>query len=141
MKKFVPIFCFVWALCGSCRSEVSSPPAGTVQLTEEDLRGNPVEVIYILKEKPLCLLLEGKPDLRNVHSRIWKEGKDSLITLPTNAGLIGVSEEEGLLIMQSYEYYRQGGRYNRIEAYDMDGRLLGTMSPKLTPEWDKEIDL
>ncbi len=100
----------------------------------------PVEGVYLLKEDPLFLLLEGKPDLRNVYSRIWKEDADSLIMLPTNAGLIGISEEEELLIMQSYDYYRIGGRYNRIDAYDMNGRLLGTMSPKLTPEWDMDID-
>ena len=84
------------------------------------------------------LLLEGKSDCRNVISCIWREGADSLITLPTNAGLIGLSDEEGLLIMQSYEYYSLGGRYNRIEAYDLDGHLLAGMSPMLNPEWNQK---
>ena len=62
---------------------------------------------------------EGKPDLRNNYSRIWHEGWDPLILLPSNAAFIGISDEDGLLIMQSYQYYNQGGRYNRIEAYGL----------------------
>ena len=133
MKAF-PLF-VLFVLCCACRSGVNLP-AGAEKLASE--AGFQVECVYVINENPKVLLLEGKPDLRNVISCIWKEGADSLITLPTDAGFIGVSEEEQLLIMQSYEYYRQGGRYNRIEAFDLDGHLLGTMSPKLTPDWDKE---
>ena len=126
-------------LCCSCRSENIDLPAGAVHVATE--AGLQIEGYHVISEKPLTLLLESKPDLRNVISCIWKEGADSLITLPTNAGFIGISEEEGLLIMQSYEYYRQGGRYNRIEAFDLDGHLLGSISPKLNTEWDKENEL
>ena len=38
--------------------------------------------------------------------------------------------------MQSYEYYEQGGRYNRIEAYDREGKFVNSMKVKLHPEWD-----
>ena len=139
MKICVPTLVLLFCgLCCSCRSESFDLPAGAVHVASE--AGLQIEGYHVVGEKPLVLILESKPDLRNVISCIWKEGADTLITLPTNAGLIGISEEEGLLIMQSYEYYRQGGRYNRIEAYDLDGHLLGTMSPKLNPEWDKEID-
>lgn len=96
----------------------------------------PVEGLKVVTEEPLRLLLEGKPDLRNVHSRIWHEGRDSLILLPSNAGLIGISDEEGLLIMQSYEYYNRGGRFNRIEAYDLEGRLVGSMPAMLHHNWN-----
>lgn len=100
----------------------------------------PVEGLEVLEEEPLCLLLEGKPDLRNVYSRIWHEGRDSLILLRSNAGLIGISDEEGLLIMQSYEYYEQGGRYNRIEAYDLEGRLVGSMPAMLHHNWNDHLE-
>ena len=140
MKVCVPtLVLFFCGLCCSCRSESIDLPAGAVHVANE--AGLRIEGFHIISEKPLTLLLEGKPDLRNVISCIWREGVDSLITLPTNAGFIGISEEEGLLIMQSYEYYRQGGRYNRIEAFDLDGRLLGSISPKLNPEWNKENEL
>lgn len=140
MKSCVPtLVLFFCGLCCACRSEVYSLPAGAVHVASK--AGLQIEGYHVVSEKPLVLLLEGKPDLRNVISCIWKEGVDSLITLPTNAGFIGISEEEGLLIMQSYDYYRQGGRYNRIEAFDLNGHLLGSFSPKLNPEWDKDIEL
>lgn len=140
MRYSVPaLVLFLLGLCCACRSEVNSLPAGAVHVANE--AGLQIEGYHVISVKPLVVLMESKPDLRNVISCIWKDGADSLIMLPTNAGFIGISDEEGLIIMQSYEYYRQGGRYNRIEAFDIDGHLLGSMSPKLNPQWDKEIDL
>ena len=80
--------------------------------------------------EPLKLLAEGCPDYRNVESFIINEDSDSAICLPTNRGLIGISEEDGLLIMQSYDYYEDGGRYNIIEAYDVKGIRVSSMNAK-----------
>ena len=80
--------------------------------------------------EPLKLLVEGCSDYRNVESFIINEGSDSTICLPTNRGLIGVSEEDGLLIMQSYDYYEGGGRYNIIEAFDVKGIRVSSMNAK-----------
>ena len=80
--------------------------------------------------EPLKLLVEGCSDYRNVESFIINEGSDSTICLPTNRGLIGVSEEDGLLIMQSYDYYEEGGRYNIIEAFDVKGIRVSSMNAK-----------
>jgi hypothetical protein len=41
-----------------------------------------------------------------------------------------MSEEEGLLIMQSYAYYEDGGRYNVIEAYDDRGNRIPSMKAR-----------
>ena len=166
MKKTLYIvLCLFPILCSSCRKTTPGIPAGAVQMWSQGARSIyiadggkevwftdtdtcrclldsavidwiPVEGLEVLEEEPLCLLLEGYPDLRNVYSRIWHEGRDSLIMLPSNAGLIGISDEEELLIMQSYEYYEQGGRYNRIEAYDREGKLVNSMKVMLHPEWD-----
>ena len=170
MKKTLYIvLCLFPILFCSCRKTTSGIPAGAVQMWSQGARSIyiadggkevwladadtcrclldgasigwiPVEGLEVLEEEPLCLLLEGKPDLRNVYSRIWHEGRDSLILLPSNAGLIGISEEEELLIMQSYEYYEQGGRYNRIEAYDREGRLVGSMPVMLHPNWNDHLE-
>ena len=153
MKKTLYIvLCLFPILCSSCRKTTPGIPAGAVQMWSQGARSIyiadggkevwfadadtcrclldsavidwiPVEGLKVLAEEPLCLLLEGKPDLRNVYSRIWHEGRDSLIMLPSNAGLIGISDEEELLIMQSYEYYEQGGRYNRIQPYRSSVRV------------------
>ena len=65
----------------------------------------------------------------NTHTFIFNERSDSLIHLPTNAGLMGLTTEEGYLVMQSYEYrYDVGGRYNVIDVYDVNGRRLTTQS-------------
>lgn len=80
--------------------------------------------------EPLKLIAEGSSDYRNVESFIINEDSDNAICLPTNRGLIGISEEDGLLIMQSYAYYEDGGRYNVIEAYDNRGNRISTMDAK-----------
>ena len=65
----------------------------------------------------------------NTHTFIFNERSDSLIHLPTNAGLMGLTTEEGYLVMQSYEYrYDVGGRYNVIDVYDVCGRRLARQS-------------
>ena len=87
-------------------------------------------IILSWLNEPLKLLVEGCSDYRNVESFIINEGSDSTICLPTNRGLIGVSEEDGLLIMQSYDYYEEGGRYNIIEAFDVKGIRVSSMNAK-----------
>lgn len=78
----------------------------------------------------LKLLAEGCSDYRNVRSFIINAESDSAICLPTNRGIIGISEEDGLLIMQSFDYYEDGGRYNIIEAYDDRGNRISSMNAK-----------
>jgi hypothetical protein len=80
--------------------------------------------------EPLKMLLEGSVDHRNLESFIINVGSDKAICLPTNRGLVGVTEEDGFLIMQSYEYYEDGGRYNIIEAFDVSGNRVSSMSVK-----------
>ena len=82
--------------------------------------------------EPLKLLVEGCSDYRNVESFIVDIKSDLAICLPTNRGLIGISEEDGLLVMQSYAYYEGGGRYNIIEAFDQEGNRITSMDAKMS---------
>lgn len=82
--------------------------------------------------EPLKLLAEGCSDYRNVESFIIDINSGQAICLPTNRGLIGISEEEGLLIMQSYAYYEEGGRYNIIEVFDQQGNRIISMDAKMS---------
>ena len=67
----------------------------------------------------------------NTHTFIFNERSDSLIHLPTNAGLMGLTTEEGYLVMQSYEYrYDVGGRYNVIDFYDVNGQKVSSIELK-----------
>jgi sporulation protein YlmC with PRC-barrel domain len=89
-------------------------------------------IILSWRSEPLKLLVEGCSDYRNVESFIIDTNSDQAICLPTNRGLIGISEEECLLIMQSYAYYEGGGRYNIIEAYDQQGNRIASMDAKMS---------
>ena len=83
------------------------------------------------KGESLKLLVEGCSDYRNVQSFIMDAESDQAICLPTNRGLIGVSEEDGLLIMQSYAYYEDGGRYNKIQAFNLIGKRIASMEARV----------
>ena len=88
--------------------------------------------IISYRDEPLKFLVEGCPDYRNMESFIVTENSSDAVCLPTTNGLIGVTQEESLLIMESYDYYEGGGRYSRVEAYDREGNLVSSMEPKLS---------
>ena len=79
----------------------------------------------------MYLAIEDRADMSNpnTHTFIFNERSVSLIHLPTNAGLMGLTTEEGYLVMQSYEYrYDVGGRYNVIDVYDVNGNKTHQLS-------------
>ena len=80
----------------------------------------------------LLLVIEDCADEsnQNTHTFIFNDKSDSLIHLPSNAGLMGLTSEEGYLVVQSYVYYYDdiGGRYNTIDVYDVAGKLISSMS-------------
>ena len=78
----------------------------------------------------MYLAIEDSADMSNpnTHTFIFNERSDSLIHMPTNAGLMGLTTEEGYLVMQSYEYrYDVGGRYNVIDVYDVNGQKVSSI--------------
>lgn len=102
------------------KTESFSMPADTIPTIQR-------VVIISYPDENLKLLVEGCRDYRNVKSFVVELGEKEAIYLPTNRGFIGLSEENQLLIMQSYDYYPGGGRYNRIEAFDCDGKRICSM--------------
>ena len=90
------------------------------------LRIDKVTILWSYNDT-MYLAIEECADMSNpnTHTFIFNERSDSLIHLPTNAGLMGLTTEEGYLVMQSYEYrYDVGGRYNVIDVYDVYGQSL-----------------
>lgn len=104
---------------------------GSVRIPVDSIATISKVTIISYGDEPVKLLVEGCSDDRNVESFIVSENSKEAICLPTTNGLIGIAEEELLLIMESYEYYEEGGRYSRIDAFDRDGNLFSSMSPKL----------
>lgn len=101
-------------------TESFSMPADTIPTIQR-------VVIISYPDENLKLLVEGCRDYRNVKSFVVELGEKEAIYLPTNRGFIGFSEENHLLVMQSYDYYPSGGRYNRIEAFDCEGKRICSM--------------
>ena len=83
------------------------------------------------KGEPLKIMTEGCSDYRNFESFIIDINSNEAICLPSNRGLVGISEEDGLLIMQSYAYYEEGGRFNVIEAFDKKGKRIASMDARV----------
>ena len=93
------------------------------------LRIDKVTILWSYNDT-MYLAIEECADMSNpnTHTFIFNERSDSLIHLPTNAGLMGLTTEEGYLVMQSYEYrYDVGGRYNVIEVYNISGGRVCSM--------------
>lgn len=76
------------------------------------------------------ILVEGVPDARNVYTYIMDITTGKTLLLPTNAGFLGFTSEEGLMVCQSYAYYEGGGRYTVLKVIDYDGRAVRTFSLK-----------
>lgn len=95
-----------------------------------------VTIVSSYKDEPVILLVEGSSDHRNIDSFIISDTSEYAIGLPANSGLVGISQEEGLLIMESYDYYKGGGRYSRIAAFDLKGNIIDSMAPMLNPQYD-----
>ncbi len=98
-----------------------------------------VTIVSSFNNNPVVLLVEGSYDHRNIDSFIISDISEYAIGLPTSSGLVGIAQEESLLIMESYEYYKGGGRYSVIEAYDLEGNKIDSMTPMLNPQYDVPI--
>lgn len=98
-----------------------------------------VTIVSSYKDEPVILLVEGSSDHRNIDSFIISDTSEYAIGLPASSGLLGISKEEGLLIMESYDYYKGGGRYSRIAAFDLNGTKIDSMAPMLNPQFDVPI--
>ena len=95
---------------------------------------------HIIPYTDTCkVLLEGNPDMHNIFSFILTEGKDDAIMLSSLGGLVGFGNDEGVIIMQSYQYYQKGGRYTKIDAYDQYGNKIASMKTNLKPDYPVEI--
>ena len=98
-----------------------------------------VTIVSSFNNNPVVLLVEGSYDHRNIDSFIISDISEYAIGLPTSSGLVGIAQEESLLIMESYDYYKGGGRYSKIEAFDLDGNKIDSMAPMLNPQYETPI--
>lgn len=90
-----------------------------------------VSKAYILSynDEPLTLLLQDISNHTVCHSFVYKHGADSLIHLPSNGYFLGVSWDDCLIIMDSYDY-NDKGRYGMVQGYTFDGEKVCEMTTK-----------
>lgn len=76
------------------------------------------------------IIIQGVPDLRNTFSYIIDIPNKKAIYIPCNAGIIGFTSEENLIIGQSYRYVSDpeiAGRYTYIQIFDWDGNQVADL--------------
>ena len=70
------------------------------------------------------IVVEGCPDGRNVWTYIIDLNKRTAIQLPSTEGVQNIDLDKGEIIVASYGYYSEGGRYTVNKAYSLDGKFL-----------------
>ena len=70
------------------------------------------------------IIVEGCPDARNVWTYIIDTDANTAKQLPSTEGVQKLDWENKEIIVASYGYYPEGGRYSYSEAYSLDGKFL-----------------
>ena len=90
-----------------------------------------VSKVHILSypREPLTLLIQDVSNYTVCHSFVFQLGVDSLIHLPSSGDFLGVTCDENLIIMDSYNY-NEDGRYGIVQGYTFDGVKVCEMETK-----------
>ena len=70
------------------------------------------------------IIVEGCPDARNIWTYIIDTRANTAKQLPSTEGVQELNWDNKEIIVASYGYYPEGGRYTYSEAYSLDGKFL-----------------
>ena len=84
------------------------------------------------------VIVEGCPDGRNEWTYIIDTDAKTAIQLPSTEGVANLDAEKKEIIVVSYGYYSEGGRYSFLSAYDTNGKFLRMASGKMSYEAEDE---
>lgn len=126
MMRFLLLFCVV--MLASCNNDILEERS--VMVHKDSVKT--ITRVHVLSypDEPLVLLLQDASTTSVCYSYIQKEGSDSLILLPSCGDFLGVSYDDGLIIMDSY-YYDDKGRHGVIQGYTFDGEKVCEMKTKI----------
>lgn len=79
---------------------------------------------YIASEDASKIIVEGCPDARNIWTYIIDVFGQTAKQLPSTEGVQDLDWKKGEVIVASYGYYPEGGRYTYNKAYSLDGKYL-----------------
>ena len=125
MIRYILLLCV--AMFASCNCLVDEEVS--VKVHKDSLKT--ITGVHILSYpgEPLVRLLQDVSNTSVCYSYIEKEGTDSLILLPSCGEFLGVSYDDGLIIMDSY-YYDDNGRHGVVQGYTFDGKKVCEMETK-----------
>ena len=123
--RFLLLFCVV--MLASCTNDILEERS--VMVHKDSVKT--ITGVYVLSypDEPLVRLLQDVSNTSVCYSYIEKEGSDSLILLPSCGDFLGVSYDDGLIIMDSY-YYDDNGRHGVVQGYTFDGKKVCEMETK-----------
>lgn len=126
MMRFLLLFCVV--MLASCNNDILEERS--VMVHKDSVKT--ITRVHVLSypDEPLVLLLQDASTTSVCYSYIQKEGSDSLILLPSCGDFLGVSCDDGLIIMDSY-YYDDKGRHGVVQGYTFDGEKVCEMKTKI----------
>ena len=126
MIRYILLLCV--AMFASCNCLVNEEVS--VKVHKDSLKT--ITGVHILSypDEPLVRLLQDVSNRSVCYSYIEKEGSDSLILLPSCGEFLGVSHDDGLIIMDSY-YYDDNGRHGVVQGYTFDGEKVCEMKTKI----------
>lgn len=124
--RFLLLFCVV--MLASCNNDILEERS--VMVHKDSV--TTITRVHVLSypDEPLVLLLQDASTTSVCYSYIQKEGSDSLILLPSCGDFLGVSYDDGLIIMDSY-YYDDKGRHGVVQGYTFDGEKVCEMKTKI----------
>ena len=122
MMRFLLLFCVV--MLASCNNDILEERS--IMVHKDSVKT--ITGVYVLSypDEPLVRLLQDVSNTSVCYSYIEKEGADSLILLPSCGDFLGVSYDDGLIIMDSY-YYDDNGRHGVVQGYTFDGKKVCEM--------------
>ena len=125
MIRYILLLCV--AMFASCNCLVNEEVS--VKVHRDSLKT--ITGVHILSYpgEPLVRLVQDVSNTSVCYSYIEKEGTDSLILLPSCGEFLGVSYDDGLIIMDSY-CYDDNGRYGVVQGYTFDGKKVCEMETK-----------
>lgn len=88
------------------------------------------EQAYFVPGRGTKILVEGCPDGRNIWTYIINMDTHTAKMFPSNEGMNHIDFDHDEIILATYGYYSEGGRYTYLRAYSPNGHYLRNMSEK-----------
>ena len=88
------------------------------------------EQAYFAPGKGTKILVEGCPDGRNIWTYIIDMDSHTAKMFPSNEGMNSMNYDTNEIILATYGYYDEGGRYTYLRAYSPNGKYQRNVGEK-----------